>query len=325
MKVLNYRKQEVTSMRFYEKNEEFDIIIETNTLLKNYTIKAEQMSIEDINAIKRFDDGTHKLVMYSLDDKFVKFNTTKRIVKMGVAIDKYVDRPFPPIELINYIGYNIFTQLDGITALVGMSGAGKTYSALRMLQLFAQEFTKIAYLNYELTNRDIVQRLDEMYPMGYSRDNILKKLYMKDGIMTSLDLDDILQAMDVMPSDKVVFIVDNVGSVIGQEDNVWQKQNEFLKELDTICKERGYHALALTQIVKNNNLKIFDENGEFEKDLTMSIMSGSIMLGNLSRSVLLTGFNGNNEFKQKVLKRGTGVFYNDLKNRKDVTENVITR
>ena len=67
------------------------------------------------------------------------------------------------------------------------------------------------------------------------------------------------------------------------------------------------------------------QNGEFEKDLTMSIMSGSIMLGNLSRSVLLTGFNGNNEFKQKVLKRGTGVFYNDLKNRKDVTENVITR
>ena len=36
MKLLNYRKQEVTSMRFNqkEKNEDFDIIIETNTLLK---------------------------------------------------------------------------------------------------------------------------------------------------------------------------------------------------------------------------------------------------------------------------------------------------
>ena len=80
-----------------------------------------------------------------------------------------------------------------------------------MLSLFAKEFTKIAYLNYELTNRDIVQRLDEMYPMGHSRDLILSKLYMKDGIMTSLDLDDILQAMDVMPSDKVVLLSITLG------------------------------------------------------------------------------------------------------------------
>lgn len=311
MKVLKYRKLNITEIK--ERNKDYIFYTEFRTILYNYIIEKERLTKTDKEAIDKFNDGTHKLLLVTLDENFIQLINEKRIVKMGKAIDKFVDKEFPPIDYINYPMYHVFTQLDGITTVIGMSGAGKTYSALSMLPIYANYFDKIAYLNYELTNRDIIERFDHMYPMGHSRDNVVSKLYMKDGIMTSLNLEEILEAMDVLAHEKVVFIVDNVGSVIGQEDNIYQKQNEFLKELDTLCKERGFHALALTQMVKDHNMKVFNDAGDISDSLTMSIMSGSIMLGNLSRSVLFTAYNSETEeFKQKVLKRGTGKFYHEI-------------
>ena len=313
MEKIRYNKYEVINYLFNEIANEIVFIVSYRTVVYNFIVNVDELNIEDYNQLRRFDDGTHHLWLIINGKDYTQLSTTKRLVVKGSPIDKFVDKEFPPITYINYMKYSTFTQLDGITTIVGMSGAGKTYSALQMLPVYANYFDKIAYLNYELTDRDIIERLDEMYPAGHKRKTIIEKLYIKNGIMTSLNLDDIMQAMKIEANEKVVWIIDNVGSVIGQEDNVWQKQNEFIKQLDTLCKERGWHALALTQIVKDHNLNVFDENNNIKESITMSIMSGSIVLGNLSRSVLVTGYNGETEqFKTKTLKRGTGKFYHEI-------------
>lgn len=313
MKVERYSQREITYLRWNPKTSIFTLRATYKYNYVLYYINADDLIEEQIISLRRFNDGTHHLfIILNSKGEFQTFKTTKRLAKDGPAIQKYVDREFDKIPYINYYQYDIFTQIDGMTVIVGMSGAGKTYSALAMLHTYSFYFTKIAYLNYELTDRDIVSRFKEMFPNKKTQKDVFDKLYIQNGIMTSLSLEDILGEMDVMPEDKVVFIVDNVGSVIGQEDNVWHKQNEFLKHLDTICKDRGFHALVLTQTVKDHNMSLFDDNGEVKGSINMSIMSGSIMLGNLARTVLFTGFNGDtNEFKTKVLKKGTGLYYSD--------------
>lgn len=313
MKIEIFHEREIEKFTWNEKSGNFIFEARYRSKIYRYVIHANDLVLEQQQAIKRFKDGTHHMFMILTDkEEFVTFKTTKRIAKQGIAIDKYVDREHIPMPYLNYYQYRLFTQLDGITTIVGMSGAGKTYSALSMLPMYARHFDKIAYLNYELTERDIIKRFKSMFQDRNTQEEVISKLYMKEGVMTSLDLEDILGAMDVMPEDKVVFIVDNVGSVIGQEDNVYQKQNEFLKHLDVICKEREYHALALTQTVKDHNADFFDENGAVKGSVNMSIMAGSIMLGNLSRSVLFTGYNGKTqEYRVKVLKKGTGKTYSE--------------
>lgn len=283
-------------------------------------------STNSIKAMTKFHNRTHDLFLYTNGNTFVKLEAKASKVLKGSAIDKFVVQDYDPMYYVNYYAYDIFTQLDGITAIVGMTGGGKTYSALAMLPTFANIFTHIAYLNYELTERDIDRRLRKMYNDDTILNNIFDKLYLKEGVMTSLNIEEILEDMNVNPNDRVVFIIDNVGSVIGQEDNVWKKQNEFLKDIDTLCKERGYHALALTQIIKDHQLKLFDDNGDFLPSITASIMSGSIVLANLARTVMLTGFNKNSEFKRKVLKKGTALYYSDEDVKKeDVIEDAIKR
>lgn len=304
-----FRKYEISSVEELEKT--YLLKADFRHLVTYYTIEKKLIDFVDLEYIIRFADGTHRLfIVVDSENNYIQLETSKRIVRKGVAIEKFELEELVPIEYINYYQYDIFTQLDGITTIVGMSGAGKTYSALSMMDIYEKGFTKIAYLNYELTTRDIYKRMKSMYS-DEAVERIIDKLYMKKGIMSSLDLEEILMAMDVMPDDKVVFVVDNVGSVKGQEEgNVFLQQNIFLKQLDVICKERGYHALALTQTIKDHNLDIFDDNDEIKGSITMAIMSGSIELGNLSRSVLFTGRNGKtNEFKVKVLKKGTGLFY----------------
>lgn len=316
MQVKRFNKYEVIK---YSKNVEdntITFIVNYRTILYNFIVDMDELSIEDFNELNKFDDGTHHLTLISTKEEFVQLTTSKRLIVLGSPIDKYFERKYPPITYINYYNYQTFTQLDGITTIIGMSGGGKTFSALRMLPVYANYFDKIAYLNYELTERDIFERFDEMFPGGHKRDAIIKKLYIKEGIMTSLDLDEIMEAMDIVAGEKVVWIIDNVGSVTGQGENVWQKQNEFIKQLDVLCKERGWHALALTQMIKDHNLNIFDENNNIKDSITMSIMSGSIMLGNLSRSVLFTAYNGETQqFKTKTLKRGTGKFYHEIESK----------
>lgn len=313
MQKIRYNKYEVINYTIDEISNEIVFIVNYRTVVYNFIVDFDDLSFEDITQLGRFNDGTHHLWLIVNGDDYTQLNTTKRLIVKGSAIDKFVDKEFPPITYINYAKFNIFTQLDGITTIIGMSGGGKTYSALQMLPVYANYFDKIAYLNYELTDRDIIERFDEMYPAGHKREAIIEKLYIKNGIMTSLNLDDIMQAMEIEANDKVVWIIDNVGSVIGQEDNVWQKQNEFIKQLDTLCKERGWHALALTQMIKDHNLNLFDENNKIKESITMSIMSGSIMLGNLSRSVLFTAYNNEtNKFLTKTLKRGTGKFFHEI-------------
>lgn len=315
MKINKYYKREISrhSIDFDNGTVSYTFEATYRSLIYRYIIDSSKLEDYHKLAIDRFEDGTHHLfIVLDQEDNFVTFTTSKRITLKGKPINKFTPKEYDPIDYINYYQYNIFTQLDGITTIVGMSGAGKTYSALSMLSLYAGHFDKIAYLNYELSERDIWKRFKNMFPQPEAQARVAAKLYMKEGIMSSLDLEEIMQAMDIMKGEKVVFIVDNVGSVIGQEDNVYHKQNEFLKHLDVICKERGFHALALTQTVKDHNANFFDENGQIKGSVNMSIMSGSIMLGNLSRTVLFTGYNGETEsFKVKVLKKGTGILYSE--------------
>lgn len=289
------------------------LVVNYKTIRYNFDIPYNDMT-KYIKEINNYNNRTHDLIVLTdSKNKFIGLENERRVINRGASIDKFYDKPFEPINMINYNRFNCFTQLDGITTLVGMSGAGKTWNALQMLPVFANYFDKIAYLNYELSHRDIIIRFNDLFPAGHKRDNTLNKLFIKTGVMTSLDIAEILEDMNVKDDEKIVFIIDNVGSVIGQEDNVWKKQNEFIKEIDNLAKEHEYHVLALTQIIKDHNLSVFNETGEIKDTITMSIMSGSIMLGNLSRSVLFTAYNHETEeFKVKVLKRGTGIYYHDL-------------
>ena len=273
-----------------------------------FSISNTLLSTEDMKSVELFDKGTHDIFLILSGEEYVMLERKSRIILKNTAISKFKHKEYEPIQLINYTAYGVFTQLDGITTIVGMSGAGKTYSALSMMLLYYKYFDKILYLNYELPERDIVSRLNDMYNKS-DLNLILSKLYINE----TLELEEILAAADIELKDKVVFIIDNVGSVIGQQENVYQKQNEFIKQLDTLSKERGWHVLALTQIVKDHNLNLFNEQGDVKDSINMSIMSGSIMLGNLSRSVLFTGYNGaTKQFKTKVLKRGTGKYYHEV-------------
>lgn len=311
-RIKKFKVDEITSIH-QEDNVIIRLIVNYKTIRYNIDIPFEETS-KYIKEITNYNNRTHDLiVLTNSKNKFIGLEDERRVINRGASIDKFYDEPFPPIDMINYNKFNLFTQLDGITTLVGMSGAGKTWNALQMLPVFANYFDKIAYLNYELSHRDIILRFNELFPAGYKRDTTLSKLFIKIGVMTSLDIAEILEDMNVKDDEKIVFIIDNVGSVIGQEDNVWKKQNEFIKEIDNLAKEHGYHVLALTQIIKDHKLSFFDEIGEIKDSITMSIMSGSIMLGNLSRSVLFTAYNHETEkFKVKVLKRGTGIYYYDL-------------
>lgn len=323
MKIKKFRKSIVDNFTFEEKTATF--VVNYKTVMYNYIIDIDKVWVPKfIKAMKEFRDGTHDLTLITLGNEFVSLESSKRIIKRGSAIDKYVPKEFEPITFINYHNYGLFTQLDGITTIVGMSGAGKTHSALTMLKTYSMYFDKIAYLNYELPERDIIERLNEMFVDEETLTNIVDKLYIKEGIMTSLDLEEILSGLDAQLRDKIVFIIDNVGSVRGQENNVYQKQNEFIKHLDNFAKDRECHVLALTQTIKDHNFDYFNESGEIKDSITMSIMSGSIDLGNLSRSVLFTAYNGETgEFKTKVLKRGTGKFYHEV-NSKEVSKRYVT-
>ena len=311
MKILTYNKREIEEVEYLEDIKAYEFKATFKSLIIYYQVPKSKLFFIDEAYIDFFKDGTHRLyIILDSDKNFVNLDISKRIIKKGSAIDKYIEREYEPLDYVNYYQYDIFAQLDGITTIVGMTGAGKTYSALSMMTVYADYFDKIAYLNFELTDRDIISRFNSMFQNDDAKTRVKDKLYMKDGIMSSLDLEEILMAMDVMADEKVVFVVDNVGSVVGQEDNVYQRQNQFLKELDVLCKERGFHALALTQTIKDSNLDIFDENEEIKGGITASIMSGSIVLGNLSRTILFTGYNGRTgDFKVKVLKKGTGLYY----------------
>lgn len=312
MQTIKFNKWEISDVDYRDDIVAFKSIYKS--MIVWYEVPKGRLTFIDETALDLYKDGTHRLyIIVTEDDEFEALDYSKRIVAKGKSIHKYEFQQYPPIDYINYFQYDAFVQLDGITTIVGMSGAGKTYSALSMLPIYSKYFDKIAYLNYELPDRDIIKRFDSMFESHRVKVEVKEKLYMKNGVMSSLDLEEILMDMEVVPDDKVVFVIDNVGSVMGQEDNVYLLQDRFLKQLDVLCKDRGYHALALTQTVKlNNSDDIFDENGEIKGSITMGMMAGSIMLGNFSRSVLFTGRNGKTEeFKTKVLKKGTGLYYSE--------------
>lgn len=307
---ITYERFEV--MHIFKTVDEISFYVKLRYRTLVFSISNTLLSTEDKKSVDLFNSGTHDIFLILSGKEYVMLERKSRIILKNTAISKFKHKEYEPIQLINYTAYGVFTQLDGITTIVGMSGAGKTYSALSQMLLFYKYFDKILYLNYELPERDIVSRLNDMYNKS-DLNLILSKLYINETIMTSLELEEILAAADIELKDKVVLIIDNVGSVIGQQENVYQKQNEFIKQLDTLSKERYWHVLALTQIVKDHNLNLFNEQGDVKDSINMSIMSGSIMLGNLSRSVLFTGYNGQTkQFKTKVLKRGTGKYYHEV-------------
>lgn len=149
-----------------------------------FSISHELLSEEDKKSLDLFNKKTHDIFLITSGKEYVMLERKSRIILKNVAISKFKHKEYAPIQLINYSAYGVFTQLDGITTIVGMSGAGKTYSALSQMLLFYKYFDKILYLNYELPERDIVSRLNDMYNKS-DLNLILSKLYINDTIMTS--------------------------------------------------------------------------------------------------------------------------------------------
>ncbi len=86
-------------------------------------------------SVDLFNKGTHDIFLILSGKEYVMLERKSRIILKNTAISKFKHKEYEPIQLINYTAYGVFTQLDGITTIVGMSGAGKTYSALSMMLL----------------------------------------------------------------------------------------------------------------------------------------------------------------------------------------------
>lgn len=145
MKKITLKKYKVDDLGRDHKQHVWYFIVKYKTQEYVFHLTDEEInSSESIEAMTKFKSRTHDLFLYTNGNTFTKLEAKASKVLKGSAIDKFVVGEYPPMSYVNYFAYDIFTQLDGITAIVGMTGGGKTYSALAMLPTYANIFDKIA-------------------------------------------------------------------------------------------------------------------------------------------------------------------------------------
>jgi len=243
----------------------------------------------------------------SLDWKMegVAFFNNKGKIDIKSIIPEFLEirRPlsladYNPVEMPKvkyFFGVNRFlvVQRNGFLVYCAPTGQGKTYFALKNLVSLSSQFDLILYINYELSINDIKERCVKM---GM---NIPANIYVAP-------LETLEQIKSFVGEKNVCIIVDNIDNLIGGEENAFATQLNFIKELDRWLKDSGNHALILTQLVKENNINLFDKDGYISQGITTNILSGVKQLSYLARTVFMTAFSPTlTTYEYKVLKLGS--------------------
>ena len=206
-----------------------------------------------------------------------------------------------PIQYVFYPSTQQFEQhiqRDGIFVVAGMTGTGKTYFALKQILDQELQFDHILYLNFELTTNDIFSRLSIM-----SKGKLSPRLLSKIDIWESRSIKDL--KMYMKDKKRVLIVIDNVDYLVGTNpDDMFSYQLSYMKAVATMLKGTDNHCIALTQIIKDVSLEMFDANGEF-KFINSTIVSGVKQITDIARSVLVVGKNQNGVYKNKLLKVGS--------------------
>ena len=210
--------------------------------------------------------------------------------------ERLADYKYQETEYVEYVmGRDILqVQRNGFLVYCAPTGQGKTYFALSNLKGLAQQCDTVIYINLELSVNDIYDRLQRM------KVDIPKNVYIKpfESIQSLTEWG--------QHQGKIVAIIDNIDNLVGGGQDPFGEQLEYIKQLDRWLKDNNHHALVLTQLVKDNNIKIFEKDGDISGLLNTNILSGVKQLSYLSRTVVMTAFNEEvREYKYKILKMGS--------------------
>lgn len=212
-----------------------------------------------------------------------------------------------PIKYVNYVisGQSFNVQRDGIMVLCGTSGSGKTHNALHNIHRLLKTFDEVLYLNWEVTENDIKQRVLTGHVPPFDGDRMF--------LSQTQNVNEITKWM---AKKNVAVIVDNIDNLIGAGDNQYQEQLAFIKELDRHVKENDQHALILTQHIKDSKMSLFKKDGSWSDIVNLSLLSGVKQLGDMSRSAIFTSyFDGDvgSGYKTKIIKKGSGLYDSEIK------------
>jgi hypothetical protein len=213
-----------------------------------------------------------------------------------------------PIQYVRYYYYDnginkqLHVQKNGFLVYTAPSGDGKTYFATKNSKALSNQFDTILYINFELSIDDVKNRYEE-HSMEIPENMYIAPL-------------DNVEVIKQWAQDKgsCCFIIDNIDNLVGSGDDAFGAQYEFMKHLDRFLKDFNHHALVLTQLVKDNKLKLISSDGEISDHITYNSLSGVKQLTYLSRSVFMTAYSPVlKEYQYKILKVGSAKTWENMK------------
>lgn len=239
-----------------------------------------------------------------------------KFIKGGVIVFEQLDKPtFTPLtkvvsKPIDFLHYNISgqpfnVQRDGILVLCGTSGSGKTHNALHNIHNLMSVFDEVLYLNWEVTENDIKQRVLTGRVPPFNGDKLILS-----------QTQNVREVTKWLGSKNAAVIVDNIDNLIGAGDNQFQEQLAFIKELDKHIKANNQHALILTQHIKDSKMSLFKKDGSWSDIVNLSLLSGVKQLGDMSRSAIFTSYydgDVGSGYKTKIIKKGSGLYDSEIK------------
>lgn len=291
----------------------------------DFIIKNEQVTHDEMALLEKHRDGIKLSIALSpvFSDKrqkqgyiikkiFETSNTNMTFDITGWKLHKDMNFTDNPIQYINYKPLKMFVQKDGMMVVSGLTGSGKTQLALEMLDIFAREFDKILYLNYELTGRDLIERYKDLFSAN-DLGRISTKLISHEQEANTMNLIGLINELGLNEVENLVIILDNADSAQGEGDNVYSEQRDFVKVLDSLVKRKGWHAVVLNQIIKDNNIRWFDREGFFVNGLTTGVLGGSKVIGDLARTTILLGYHELQGYQSHILKKGSALYWSEVK------------
>ena len=232
-----------------------------------------------------------------------------------------------PYEKPRYVPIDVgqqkfYVQREGFTVIVSPTGGGKTYTAIKNLDTLSKNFHAVLYLNLEIPDRDILARAI-LYLKD--RDKIADNIFVANSIKVN-DLKGWVNSLTTFEKDEygetiyqeksICVIIDNIDNLVSSGDSAFETQLNFITEFDSWAKEDGHLGIFLSQFVKegarNGILKKDPDGGKMiDPDISHNQLSGVKQIATLSRSVIMTYFDGSSNYV-KILKKGSGKFENEL-------------
>lgn len=255
--------------------------------------------------VKAFDEGYPVELEVSFEKAFgreEKFMIHRVIVHKKPEIHKSAidisEIEFLPIDYVSLkvgeLGY-AHIQSDGYLLYAGGTGEGKTYFAINNIPRLIEKFGKVVILAYEISPRDYLSRLSKM--LKISPEEVKNRFKGKIIIETELNIGKLKNKY--AKDEKLAFIVDNVDNLPLEMDGDSFFQALWLKQFDSFLKDKGYFAIILSQMKKQQEKIKKDESTQYD-------VAGSKERVDLSRSAIFTWYDElTKTYSYKPLKLGS--------------------